>query len=133
LGQRVFIARALKISIFRYFSHHYEKGCHNFILLCKNFVNINTILNLKMLCRLCLSRKRDMIEIFGQKGQKLKVAEIISQHFWFQVGSNTSCPFCTYEIFICDSSAIALFLIPRGSYSVGGSEDVSCHRTNKII
>jgi hypothetical protein len=34
---------------------------------------------------MCVSKKRDMIEIFGEKGKDLSVAEIIAKHFWIQV------------------------------------------------
>jgi hypothetical protein len=38
-----------------------------------------------MFCRLCLSKKRNMIDIFGREGQNLQIDEIITEHFGFQV------------------------------------------------
>jgi hypothetical protein len=38
-----------------------------------------------MNCRLCLNIANDLFEIFGDEGKALKVSEIVTKHFWFQV------------------------------------------------
>lgn len=44
-------------------------------------------------CLLCLaSSNNQSIEIFSENGENLKIAEIISKHFWFQV-----CHFIYFE------------------------------------
>lgn len=45
--------------------------------------------NLKMeiskICRLCLYNNGESINLFGETGKALKIASIVSQHFWFEV------------------------------------------------
>lgn len=36
-------------------------------------------------CLLCTSMRENLIEIFDTHGRSLKIAEIISKHFWFEV------------------------------------------------
>lgn len=36
-------------------------------------------------CRLCLVSKNKIIKFFSDEGIKLNIAQILVQHFWFQV------------------------------------------------
>lgn len=38
-----------------------------------------------MACCVCLLNNPDIMSIFDEKGQQLKVAEIIQKHLWFTV------------------------------------------------
>lgn len=38
-----------------------------------------------MICRLCLKDLEEIINIFDNNGQELKVAEVVGKHFWFEV------------------------------------------------
>lgn len=40
---------------------------------------------LQQKCLMCFNQTPDPVKMFSQKGRSLKIAEIISKHFWFEV------------------------------------------------
>lgn len=37
------------------------------------------------ICRVCLGKDNELIDIFGTDGSRLGIKIIVGQHFWFQV------------------------------------------------
>lgn len=48
-------------------------------------------------CRLCFSSSDEIIKIFSSEGDKSEIARIIGIHFRFQVSSNDSKDFSTFN------------------------------------
>lgn len=69
-------------------------------------------------CTLCLSTNKKTIDIFGDDGKILAIAEIISKHFWIQVIKNF---FISFRIFTLRLEC-ALFRFLRLTSPVNGTK-----------
>lgn len=45
---------------------------------------------LKNKCLMCFTQTQDLIKIFSRRGRSLKIVEIITRHFWFEVSAAVS-------------------------------------------
>lgn len=53
----------------------------------KQIVSVNEM-NISNICLLCLEGNDNLVEIFGKRGIELNIADIIHEHFWFEVKSH---------------------------------------------